>query len=159
MLYNHIKQSSSLIQIKLDLLIMTLEILNPRIFKQNKLINIFHYRSQHNFRNIQRTKTSIFLQSIKEIYLIQYYINQYSIQAIAYYALKKINTTQHCYLKNAFIKKYYYYYHCSMNHYVTLSYYKNCKNIQKIFLENIYLISKMPKKTSIYFLINYLIHA
>nr|QCI05496.1 hypothetical protein [Crouania attenuata] len=148
---------SHIIKIKLDLLLIIIKIISPGTLKLNEPINLFVNQPKHNFCNIQSTTKNIFVDNIQQIYCIQKYIHEYSIQIIAYDILKKIDSLNYSYIEQEFKRKYNYYYYHSMSYYNIFSYYQNCKSIDDLFIKNLYLISRMTKYTYLYILIKSLI--
>nr|YP_009395886.1 hypothetical protein [Herposiphonia versicolor]ARW64866.1 hypothetical protein [Herposiphonia versicolor] len=133
---------------KIDLFIISLEAINT--FLNNELIEIqeVRYKSKKNFIDI-----------IKNIYSINRIIKKHLIDEIAIDILKEYTKQKKINLINKYNQKFYYIYHRKKE------YYKNYKIIlnksyidfNDIAIINLYIISKLTKKSGIYIFIKYLL--
>nr|YP_010850723.1 hypothetical protein QQP84_pgp008 [Lophurella hookeriana]WGH13411.1 hypothetical protein [Lophurella hookeriana] len=143
---------------KIDLLLISLEILNIYFIKNQNILE-FHKIRQDLKKNNFSTNHG-FIKLIKNIYTIKLIIDKYLLNEIANEILKNYAKSKKCKSINKYHKKFY------KRYYEKKEYYKNYKllhsrykvDINNIALINLYIISKSIKKDGIYLLIKYLLH-
>nr|WGH13805.1 hypothetical protein [Lophurella pseudocorticata] len=143
---------------KIDLLLISLEILNIYFIKNQNILEFNKIRQdlkKNNFSTNHR-----FIKLIKNIYTIKLIIDKYLLNEIANEILKNYATSKKCKSISKYHKKFYKIY------YEKKEYYKNYKllhnrdkvNINNIALINLYVISKSIKKDGIYLIVTYLLN-
>nr|YP_009398349.1 hypothetical protein [Thaumatella adunca]ARW67535.1 hypothetical protein [Thaumatella adunca] len=143
---------------KIDLLMISLEVLNTYYINNSILLEFNHLRKD--LRNCHDNITHNFTQIIKYIYVIHKITNKYLLHKTAIQILINCINNKNKKIPNIkqYIKKFNYIY--SIKH----EYYNNYKsihhvykiNIENIAIINLYLITKLVNKQGIYFLIKYL---
>nr|YP_010851713.1 hypothetical protein QQP89_pgp008 [Echinothamnion hystrix]WGH14598.1 hypothetical protein [Echinothamnion hystrix] len=143
---------------KIDLLLISLEILNIYFIKNQNTLEFNKIRKDLKKNNF--SKHHRFVKLIKQIYIIHLIIDKYLLNEIANEILKNYSQSKKCNSISKYRKKFYKIY-CEQK-----EYYKNYKllnskykvDIKNIALINLYIISKSIKKDGIYFLIKYLLN-
>nr|YP_010850921.1 hypothetical protein QQP85_pgp008 [Lophurella mutabilis]WGH13609.1 hypothetical protein [Lophurella mutabilis] len=143
---------------KIDLLLISLEILNIYFIKNHNILE-FNKIRQDLKKNSFSTNNG-FIKLIKNIYTIKLIIDKYLLNEIANEILKNYAKSKKCKSISKYYKKFYKIY------YEKKEYYKNYKllhsrykvDINNIALINLYIISKSIEKDGIYLLIKYLLN-
>nr|YP_009399605.1 hypothetical protein [Dictyomenia sonderi]ARW69211.1 hypothetical protein [Dictyomenia sonderi] len=143
---------------KIDLLLISLEIINIYFAQNQKIIEFKELR--YDLKKNHFNTNHQFIKIIKHIYTIKLTVDKYLLHEVAHEMLKNYVTSKKYKTINKYNKKFY-------NTYFTRTeYYKNYKvlhnrykvDINNIALINLYIISKLIKHKGIYILIKYLLN-